>query len=137
MIHFQFFYILAEDGQPVVVSYREHNSLAYGVDWGTAVSSAHATEMRNRTAQGNSDRIVKSACASSYSMQREVSVSGKYRSKTQSTPDFHPSEKLEQTFTNISNESPKQRSLYKDFSGYVIGSCSFYDHSLHLWKWQW
>ncbi|KAM8886489.1 diphthine methyltransferase isoform 2-T4 [Spinachia spinachia] len=116
---------------PVVASYTLHNSLAYGADWSRlaleepAPCSPVAAEKESLTESGGHLRIQYESPTTSFDTSLEDGV-GHYIPEsiaappvtTTEGPALHP------------NADAKSAS-------YVLASCSFYDHMLHVWRWDW
>lgn len=117
---------------PVVASYILHNSLAYGADWSRlsleepAPSSPPAAEPKESIIEsGRHLRIQYESPTASFDTSLEDDA-GQYIPEgiaaPSSTPTAGPA-------LNSDEDSPSMSSL--------LASCSFYDHMLHVWRWDW
>lgn len=117
---------------PVVASYILHNSLAYGADWSrlsleeSVPCSPPAVEPKESlTESGGHLRIQYESPTASFDTSLEDDA-GRYIPEGITTPSSTPSAGP----AHISNEdTPSLSSL--------LASCSFYDHTLHVWRWDW
>lgn len=116
---------------PVVASYILHNSLAYGADWSQlslekpAPSSPPAAEPKESlTESGGHLRIQYESPTASFDTSLEDD-SGQYIPEGTAAPSTTPTAGPALN----SEDSPSMFSL--------LSSCSFYDHMLHVWRWDW
>lgn len=117
---------------PVVASYILHNSLAYGADWchlpfeAQAPCSPPAAEPKERLAESRGHlRIQYESPTASFDTSLEDDV-GQYIPEgivvSSATHSAGPS-------LNSDGDTPAVSCL--------LASCSFYDHMLHVWHWNW
>ncbi|XP_044517135.1 diphthine methyltransferase isoform X1 [Gracilinanus agilis] len=136
----------------IPVSYMSHGSLAYGADWSrlclyTDKQIQHQSEdqsNRNVDISGNMN-IPHSSSASSFDTL--VSETGKDLAGEATVSDGIMLETsaflvpLDQGFGHLSSgfKGTIPTEEYKNITKTVVNllaTCSFYDHSLHLWKWE-
>ncbi|XP_068590379.1 diphthine methyltransferase [Cebidichthys violaceus] len=117
---------------PVLASYILHNSLAYGADWSRlsleepAPCSPVAAEPKQSLAEsGGHLRIQYESPTASFDTSLEDDA-GRYIPEGIAAPHFSPTAGP----APIPNEDAHSLS-------YVLASCSFYDHMLHVWRWDW
>ncbi|XP_063792254.1 diphthine methyltransferase [Pseudophryne corroboree] len=140
------FHILdsASDGCPLVSSYVLHNSLAYGADWSRV--SSQDTSLTNPDSL-NGQESVASGCDAvgpkvSQAMQNLKIF---YESPTASFDVLLEDESGEyiSESDNVKSDLADQPVLevtssarYGQAKTSVVATCSFYDHVLHVWRWQ-
>ncbi|XP_056275972.1 diphthine methyltransferase [Pseudoliparis swirei] len=101
---------------PVAASYSLHDSLAYGADW----SRLTPEEPEERLAEGGGHlRIQDESPTASCDPSVEAAAGGAAPS---GTPDAGPALKPDGDAQSLSS---------------LLASCSFYDHMLHVWRWDW
>ncbi|KAK9523214.1 hypothetical protein VZT92_019620 [Zoarces viviparus] len=117
---------------PVLASYILHNSLAYGADWSRlsleepAPCSPVAAEPKESLAEsGGHLRIQYESPTASFDTSLEDDA-GRYIPEGIAAPPFTPTAGPA-PMPNEDAHSPT----------YVLASCSFYDHMLHVWRWDW
>ncbi|XP_029294636.1 diphthine methyltransferase isoform X3 [Cottoperca gobio] len=117
---------------PVVASYILHNSLAYGADWSRmspeepAPCSPVATEPKESlTESGGHLRIQYESPTASFDTSLEDDA-GRYIPEGIAAPSITP---IAGPALNSNEDSPSLSCL--------LASCSFYDHMLHVWRWDW
>lgn len=119
---------------PVVASYILHNSLAYGADWSrlsleepVPCSPVAAEPKESLTESGGHLRIQYESPTASFDTSLEDDA-GRYIPEGIAAPsisgDRGPGPALN------SNEDASSLSC-------LLASCSFYDHMLHVWRWDW
>ncbi|XP_041792784.1 diphthine methyltransferase [Chelmon rostratus] len=115
---------------PVVASYILHNSLAYGADWShlsleeLAPCSPPAAEPKECLVEtGEHLRIQYESPTASFDTSLEDEA-GRYIPEGTSAPSTTP------TAGPALNENTSSLSA-------LLASCSFYDHMLHVWRWDW
>lgn len=117
---------------PIIASYILHNSLAYGADWSRlsldepAPCSPPAAEPKEIfTESGGHLRIQYESPTASFDTSLEDDA-GRYIPEDITAPPTAPSAGL---LINSNEETSSQSCL--------LASCSFYDHMLHVWRWDW
>ncbi|XP_065819152.1 diphthine methyltransferase isoform X1 [Labrus bergylta] len=117
---------------PIIASYILHNSLAYGADWSRlsleepAPCSPPAAEPKESfTESGRHLRIQYESPTASFDTSLEDDA-GRYIPEDITAPPTPPSAGLG---INSAEEASSQSCL--------MASCSFYDHMLHVWRWDW
>ncbi|XP_077456911.1 diphthine methyltransferase isoform X2 [Stigmatopora argus] len=117
---------------PVVASYILHNSLAYGADWSRlsleepAPLSPPASEPKEHLTDGGGHlRIQYESPTASFDTSLEDDC-GQYIPED-ITP---PSTSSNACHTVTPNDDASSMS-------FLLATCSFYDHMLHLWRWDW
>lgn len=117
---------------PIIASYILHNSLAYGADWSrlsleeAAPCSPPAVEPKESfTESGGHLRIQYESPTASFDTSLEDDA-GRYIPEEVTAPPTTPSAGL---LINSNEETSSQSCL--------MASCSFYDHMLHVWRWDW
>ncbi|XP_038150053.1 diphthine methyltransferase [Cyprinodon tularosa] len=117
---------------PVVSSYILHNSLAYGADWSRlsldapAPQSPPATEPKQSLAESRGHvRIQYESPTASFDTSLEDDA-GRYIPEAVVTPSTSPAAP---PAPNPDQDAPSLSCL--------LASCSFYDHMLHVWRWDW
>lgn len=117
---------------PVVASYILHNSLAYGVDWSRlsledpAPCSPPAAEPKESLAEsGGHLRIQYESPTASFDTSLEDDA-GRYIPEGTPAPSTTPAAG---PAVNPDEDAPSLSCL--------LASCSFYDHMLHVWRWDW
>ncbi|XP_047446825.1 diphthine methyltransferase isoform X2 [Mugil cephalus] len=122
----------SEGACPVVASYILHNSLAYGADWSNvsledpAPCSPPATEPKeSRTESGGHLRIQYESPTASFDTSLEDDA-GRYIPEGTAAPSPTPAAV---SALNPDGDAPSMSCL--------LASCSFYDHMLHVWRWDW
>ncbi|XP_051952808.1 diphthine methyltransferase isoform X2 [Xyrauchen texanus] len=127
----------AIDGQdapcPVLASYILHNSLAYGADWSRVPlnnSTPHSPQQPHQTSFGLTEsgghlRIQYESPTASFDTSLEDDL-GRY------IPDHFASP--EKCFVPEPLPSPAKDSQSLSC---LLATCSFYDHMLHVWRWDW
>ncbi|XP_020561930.1 diphthine methyltransferase isoform X1 [Oryzias latipes] len=120
-----------EGACPVVASYILHNSLAYGADWsrvspeGPASCSPASTAPEERPAEGGGHlRIQYESPTASFDTSLEDD-SGRYIPEGIAAPVATPT-----AGPAFNTEDAASVSC-------LLASCSFYDHVLHVWRWDW
>ncbi|XP_047238152.1 diphthine methyltransferase isoform X1 [Girardinichthys multiradiatus] len=117
---------------PVVASYILHNSLAYGADWSRlsledpAPQSPPATEPNESLIESRGHlRIHYESPTASFDTSLEDDA-GHYIPEAIVAPSTSPA-------------AAPAPNLDKDASSLscLLASCSFYDHMLHVWRWDW
>ncbi|XP_054467515.1 diphthine methyltransferase isoform X1 [Anoplopoma fimbria] len=125
---------LEESGRacPVIASYILHNSLAYGADWSRlsleepAPCSPVAAEPKKSLAESRGHlRIQYESPTASFDTSLEDDA-GRYIPEGIAAPSV--------TATAGPTLNPKEDAPSQS---YLLASCSFYDHMLHLWRWDW
>lgn len=123
----------AIDGQdapcPILASYILHNSLAYGADWSRlplSYSAPPSPQEPPKTSVGLSEsgghlRIQYESPTASFDMSLEDD-SGRY------VPEPEKSSAPEPPALSVKDS----QSL-----SCLLATCSFYDHMLHVWRWDW
>lgn len=111
---------------PILTSYILHNSLAYGADWSRLTPSAPppCSSPIEPPAPTGHLRIQYESPTASYDTVLEDECGGY-------VPDHSAA---------VSPPSPAPVSGPGDHSTSVsclLASCSFYDHMLHVWRWDW
>lgn len=136
-LHCSVFFYVFSDGKdapcPVLASYILHNSLAYGADWSRVPLSNSAPPSPQeppQTSAGLSEsgrhlRIQYESPTASFDTSLEDD-SGRYIPEHLSLPE--KSSALE-TLPLLTKDS---QSL-----SCVLATCSFYDHMMHVWRWDW
>lgn len=114
---------------PVVASYILHNSLAYGADWSQlsleepSQCSPPATEAKESlTEKGGNLRIQYESPTASFDTSLEDDT-GRYIPEAPAMPS---------TSATAGSAGSDACSL-----SCLLASCSFYDHVLHVWRWDW
>ncbi|XP_022614025.1 diphthine methyltransferase [Seriola dumerili] len=117
---------------PVVASYILHNSLAYGADWSRlsldhpAPCSPHATEPKESLTESRGHvRIQYESPTASFDTSLEDDA-GQYIPESIAAPSTTPAAG---PALNPDHDAPSLSCL--------LASCSFYDHMLHVWRWDW
>lgn len=118
---------------PALASYILHNSLAYGADWSHVsldepppCSPQEAVEPRRcSTESGGHLRIQYESPTASFDTSLEDDT-GRYIPERISPP---PTRSAAGVPPNPAVDSPAMSCL--------LASCSFYDHMLHVWRWDW
>ncbi|XP_033476154.1 diphthine methyltransferase isoform X1 [Epinephelus lanceolatus] len=117
---------------PVIASYILHNSLAYGADWSrlsleepAPCSPAAAEPKQSLTESGGHLRIQYESPTASFDTSLEDDA-GRYIPEGIAAPSITPT--LGPTL-NSNEDAPSLSCL--------LASCSFYDHMLHVWRWDW
>uniref|UniRef100_A0A3P8WFB4 methylated diphthine methylhydrolase n=1 Tax=Cynoglossus semilaevis TaxID=244447 RepID=A0A3P8WFB4_CYNSE len=119
---------------PVVTSYILHNSLAYGADWSRisldepVPCSPPATEPQEVTIEGRGHlRIQYESPTASFDTSLEDDT-GRYIPESIAAPPASVHAPVSGSF-NPQSGTPSMSSL--------LATCSFYDHMLHVWRWDW
>ncbi|XP_013883966.1 diphthine methyltransferase isoform X1 [Austrofundulus limnaeus] len=117
---------------PVLSSYILHNSLAYGADWSrlsledSAPQSPPGTESKAGLAEsGGHLRIQYESPTASFDTSLEDDV-GRYIPEESTAPSTRPA----------AGPTPKLDEDAPSLSC-LLATCSFYDHMLHVWRWDW
>lgn len=117
---------------PVAASYILHNSLAYGADWSRLSldsplpCSPHATEPKETLAESRGHvRIQYESPTASFDTSLEDDT-GQYIPESIAAPPTPPTAG---PALNPDRDTPSMSCL--------LASCSFYDHMLHVWRWDW
>ncbi|XP_040051045.2 diphthine methyltransferase isoform X4 [Gasterosteus aculeatus] len=117
---------------PVVASYTLHSSLAYGADWSRLTveeagpRSPVAAEPKESLAEsGGHLRIQYESPTTSFDTSLEDDA-GRYIPEGRAAPPV--------TTTAGAALHPNAGA---PSASYVLASCSFYDHMLHVWRWDW
>lgn len=115
---------------PTVASYILHNSLAYGADWSrlsldepAPCSPLTAQPKQTLAESGGHLRIQYESPTASFDTSLEDDA-GRYIPESIETPTPIPALDL--------SPDPNTPSV-----SCLIASCSFYDHMLHVWRWDW
>ncbi|KAM6930955.1 diphthine methyltransferase [Xenentodon cancila] len=121
---------------PVVASYILHNSLAYGADWSRlslddpAPCSPIAEPKESHTESRGHVRIQYESPTASFDTSLEDDA-GRYIPEGPAAPPH----------TAPPPTTPACPALDPDEDGLslssLLASCSFYDHMLHVWRWDW
>ncbi|XP_070690259.1 diphthine methyltransferase isoform X2 [Pempheris klunzingeri] len=118
---------------PVVASYILHNSLAYGADWSRlsleepAPCSPPAEPKEILTQSGGHLRIQYESPTASFDTSLEDDA-GRYIPEGIAAPSTIPTAGPAPT-PSSTEDTPSLSCL--------LASCSFYDHMLHVWRWDW
>uniref|UniRef100_A0A665UX91 Diphthamide biosynthesis 7 n=1 Tax=Echeneis naucrates TaxID=173247 RepID=A0A665UX91_ECHNA len=122
----------SEGACPVVASYILHNSLAYGADWSRlaldkpAPCSPNATEPKESLTESRGHlRIQYESPTASFDTSLEDDA-GQYIPESISA---HSSKPAAGPVINPDHDASSLTCL--------LASCSFYDHMLHVWRWDW
>ncbi|XP_010890740.2 diphthine methyltransferase [Esox lucius] len=118
----------------VLGSYILHNSLAYGADWSRfpldeTTPPPETSEPTRGPAQGHTGghlRIQYESPTASFDTSLEDDA-GHYIPESSSPPPSSPAS--DPPCPNPMEDSPSMSCL--------MASCSFYDHMLHVWRWDW
>ncbi|XP_074526967.1 diphthine methyltransferase [Halichoeres trimaculatus] len=117
---------------PILASYILHNSLAYGADWSRlsleepAPCSPPAAESKTSfTESGGHLRIQYESPTASFDTSLEDDA-GRYIPEDITLPSSIPSVG---PVISLNEDALSQSCL--------LASCSFYDHMLHVWRWDW
>ncbi|XP_026176569.1 diphthine methyltransferase isoform X2 [Mastacembelus armatus] len=117
---------------PVIASYILHNSLAYGADWSRLSLEKHApcspivAEPKESLAEsGGHLRIQYESPTASFDTSLEDDA-GRYIPEGIAVASTSP------TVGPVLNPDGDVPSL-----SCLLASCSFYDHMLHVWRWDW
>ncbi|KAI4821380.1 hypothetical protein KUCAC02_029314 [Chaenocephalus aceratus] len=117
---------------PVVASYILHNSLAYGADWShlsleeaAPCSNVAAEPKESLTESGGHLRIQYESPTASFDTSLEDDA-GRYIPESIAAPAVLPA--AAPVFSS-KEDAPSLSCL--------LASCSFYDHMLHVWRWDW
>ncbi|KAK5909165.1 hypothetical protein CesoFtcFv8_003119 [Champsocephalus esox] len=117
---------------PVVASYILHNSLAYGADWShlsleeaAPCSNVAAEPKESLTESGGHLRIQYESPTASFDTSLEDDA-GRYIPESIAVPAVLPA--AAPVFSS-KEDAPSLSCL--------LASCSFYDHMLHVWRWDW
>ncbi|XP_054629620.1 diphthine methyltransferase isoform X2 [Dunckerocampus dactyliophorus] len=105
----------------VVASYILHNSLAYGADWSRLTSSPAPTQAKESlTEVGGHLKI-------------------QYESPTASVDTCLEDDSGQYIPEDITASSTAGDAVHPDHdvTSFLVATCSFYDHVLHLWRWDW
>lgn len=116
---------------PVLGSYILHNSLAYGADWSRLPVSSSAPPSPQEPPQTSSGlvestghlRIQYESPTASFDTSLEDD-SGRY------IPDQCPSPEKSSVSDLFTSDA-------RDSVSCLIATCSFYDHMMHVWRWDW
>ncbi|XP_034727951.1 diphthine methyltransferase [Etheostoma cragini] len=119
---------------PIVASYILHNSLAYGADWSrlsleepVPCSPVPAEPKESLTESGGHLRIQYESPTASFDTSLEDDA-GRYIPEGIAAPSISGDRGPGPAFN--SNEDASSLSC-------LLASCSFYDHMLHVWRWDW
>ncbi|XP_034547833.1 diphthine methyltransferase [Notolabrus celidotus] len=117
---------------PIAASYILHNSLAYGADWSRlsleepAPCSPPAAEPKRSVAESGAHlRIQYESPTASFDTSLEDDA-GRYIPEDITPPSTAPAVG---PVLDLNKDAPSQSCL--------LASCSFYDHMLHVWRWDW
>lgn len=117
---------------PIVASYILHNSLAYGADWSrlsleepAPCSPPAAEPKKSFTESGGHLRIQYESPTASFDTSLEDDA-GRYIPEDITLPSSTPSV---DPVIGLNEDALSQSCL--------LASCSFYDHMLHVWRWDW
>ncbi|XP_032372555.1 diphthine methyltransferase [Etheostoma spectabile] len=119
---------------PVVASYILHNSLAYGADWSrlsleepVPCSPVAAEPKESLTESGGHLRIQYESPTASFDTSLEDDA-GRYIPEGIAAPSI----------SGVRGPGPALNSNEDALSlSCLLASCSFYDHMLHVWRWDW
>ncbi|XP_051552251.1 diphthine methyltransferase-like [Myxocyprinus asiaticus] len=124
----------AMDGQdapcPVLASYILHNSLAYGADWSLSNSTHPSPQEPPQTSIGLTESgghpwIQYESPTASFETSLEDD-SWRY------IQDHFPSPEKSSVPDPLPSPAKDSQSL-----SCLLATCSFYDHMLHVWRWDW
>ncbi|XP_072044446.1 diphthine methyltransferase-like [Amphiura filiformis] len=134
--------ITENQSQPIVASYMEHKSLAYGVDWcrQDGITSNYGIPS-NKTDDTDQLQDALSQCSVDDSGNTSGAACNASKTTQQRTGD-EPIQVSPETTVSSVDASVLQRTKANnetDISAKTdieefLASCSFYDHSMHLWK---
>lgn len=133
------------DDCSIVSSYGLHNSLAYGADWSTLspVCSSPITPEPS-SMQANKSDATGSEVAALNIEQPMQNLKIFYESPTASFDVILEDECVENLPKTDSvkkdldhNILPEKSAKYGPANTSLVATCSFYDHVLHVWRWQW
>ncbi|XP_059192527.1 diphthine methyltransferase isoform X1 [Centropristis striata] len=117
---------------PMAASYILHNSLAYGADWSrlsleepAPCSPVIAEPKESLTESGGHLRIQYESPTASFDTSLEDDA-GRYIPEGIAAPPITPTAI---SALNSNEDGPSMSCL--------LASCSFYDHMLHVWRWDW
>ncbi|KAM4616196.1 diphthine methyltransferase isoform 2-T3 [Polymixia lowei] len=117
---------------PILASYILHNSLAYGADWSRVsldepppCSPQTAEPKTSHTERGGHLRIQYESPTASFDTSLEDD-SGRYIPESIVPPS---TSSVAGPALNPAGDAPTVSCL--------LASCSFYDHMLHVWRWDW
>ncbi|XP_026199504.1 diphthine methyltransferase [Anabas testudineus] len=117
---------------PVAASYILHNSLAYGADWSrlslekpSPSSPAPAEPKESIRESGGHLRIQYESPTASFDTSLEDDAGGYI-------PESIAAGSIPHTASPDANPEGEAPSL-----SCLLASCSFYDHMLHVWRWDW
>ncbi|XP_040898810.1 diphthine methyltransferase isoform X2 [Toxotes jaculatrix] len=117
---------------PIVASYILHNSLAYGADWSRlslekpAPCSPPAAEPKESLTESRGHlRIQYESPTASFDTSLEDDA-GRYIPEGVAAPSTNPTAG---PVLSPDHDAPSLSCL--------LASCSFYDHMLHVWRWDW
>nr|DBA21231.1 TPA: hypothetical protein GDO54_017907 [Pyxicephalus adspersus] len=140
------FHILdtVSDGCPIISSYVLHNSLAYGADWSTlsplynSSTSPEPSSLYTKEAGTTS-----SDGASTHIDQPLENLKISYESPTScfdiDLEDEHGenSRETDHVTKDVDNKTlAESLAKYGPANTSLVATCSFYDHVLHVWRWQ-
>lgn len=117
---------------PILASYILHNSLAYGADWShlpldepAPCSPTTAEPKKSFMEDGGHLRIQYESPTASFDTSLEDDA-GRYIPEGAASP---PTSSASGQALNPDGDSP--------LLSFLLASCSFYDHMLHVWRWDW
>ncbi|KAM5145480.1 diphthine methyltransferase [Mantella aurantiaca] len=133
------------DGASIVSSYDLHNSLAYGADWSTLSPECNSPI----GPEPSSMKASESGATGSYGAALNIDQPMQnlkifYESPTASFDVILEDERVEYLPENNPvkkdldhNTLPEKSAIYGPANTSLVATCSFYDHVLHVWRWQW
>ncbi|XP_029915242.1 diphthine methyltransferase isoform X2 [Myripristis murdjan] len=117
---------------PILASYILHNSLAYGADWShlpldepAPCSPTTAEPKKSFMEDGGHLRIQYESPTASFDTSLEDDA-GRYIPEGATSP---PTSSASGQALSPDGDSP--------LLSFLLASCSFYDHMLHVWRWDW
>ncbi|XP_038064458.1 diphthine methyltransferase-like isoform X2 [Patiria miniata] len=147
--------------QSLVASYMEHQSLAYGVDWcqhanlpceqltaSSFTDEVVSSQEQSKPMHSNEDRNMPSSphkAMTNAPAETANQDTCEYATRQHKGDNWQTSQATVQKTTEISGSdvsdqqkhSAVSRQTDQPSSCDTIASCSFYDHSLHMWKVNW
>lgn len=117
---------------PILASYILHNSLAYGADWSRVsleepppCSPQTVEPKESHTESAGHLRIQYESPTASFDTSLEDDT-GRYIPESITTPS-----------TGSVADPPLNPAGHNPSLSCLLASCSFYDHMLHVWRWDW